>query len=212
MTPDLRLSGSIPGLLRRGSPVYWRDEDTPYVVTVQAGDVVLAAPGSSPCLGVEDDASNFTLDMGDPTGRYHALRYVWSHGRDLRWLQTESEACEAQLLAWSVLAVEEGYPPIRDILRPWSPAKSFASRFARVRHLRSDDPVTRLTEPVLGVTWPPRGWVAQLPHEPFAHRGEAETLEAAMAAADAVALAACFALQNPDGSYTLPSLLRGARG
>lgn len=88
MTPTLTLPGSIPGLLRRGSPVFWRDEETPYVVcwvgpwpdsdSVEDGAIVLAAPCSIPTLGIEDNFTNFSLDLTDPTGRAHAAWWLMS--------------------------------------------------------------------------------------------------------------------------------------
>lgn len=79
------LPGNIPGLLRRGSPVIWRDEDTPWVVCYvwrvcdddpYGGENVLLAPCTTPCLGIEDSASNVALDLTDPTGRAHAAWWL----------------------------------------------------------------------------------------------------------------------------------------
>lgn len=87
---DLTLPGDLPGLLRRGSPVFWRDEITPFVVAwvgpwpgsdnVADGAIALVAPGSEPCLGMVVNAcSDLTLDLTDPTGRAHAVWWALRH-------------------------------------------------------------------------------------------------------------------------------------
>lgn len=102
----ITLPGSIPGLLRRGSPARWRDEDTPYVVLwygpwpddddVGNGAIVLAGPCSSPCLGVEDCASNFALDLTDPTGQVHAAWWALDHHSDL-WRAGDYDVTDSAL-------------------------------------------------------------------------------------------------------------------
>jgi len=85
--PIPTLSGSIPGLLRRGSPVFWRDEITPSVVAWVGpwpdrdrddGAIALVAPGSSPCIGLNCDISDLALDLSDATGRAHAAWWLGS--------------------------------------------------------------------------------------------------------------------------------------
>lgn len=82
----LAMPAYLPGLLRRGSPVFWRDEATPWTVTwigpwpdsdsTEDGAIVLAAPSSVPCLGIEDNWTNFVLDLTDATGRAHLAWWV----------------------------------------------------------------------------------------------------------------------------------------
>jgi len=86
---DLTLPGSIPGLLRRGSPVFWCDEETPYVVTwigpwpdsdPNGGAIALIAPGSEPCIGMCVNATaDLALDLFDATGRVHAAWWLAEH-------------------------------------------------------------------------------------------------------------------------------------
>jgi len=80
------LPGDIPGLLRRGSPVHWRDEQTPFVVAwigpwpdadLEDGAIVQAAPCGYGLISIEDTARNFALDLTDATGRAHAAAWGW---------------------------------------------------------------------------------------------------------------------------------------
>ena len=73
---DLTLPGDIPGLLRRGSPVFWRDEETPHVVLHADAVSVFAAPVSMPSIGVQDHPDAFALDLTDATGRFHAALWL----------------------------------------------------------------------------------------------------------------------------------------
>lgn len=90
---DKTLPGDIPGLLRRGSPVWWRDEETPYIVCYvwrvcdddsQGGENVLAAPCTAPCIGLEDCASNFAIDLTEKTGRVHAAWWALTHPNSVK--------------------------------------------------------------------------------------------------------------------------------
>lgn len=83
---DLTISGAIPGLLRQGSPVWWRDEVTPYTVTwvgpwpdsdsLEDGAIALIAPGASPCIGLDTNAEDLALDLTDATGRAHVAWWL----------------------------------------------------------------------------------------------------------------------------------------
>jgi len=84
------LPGDISGLLRRGSPVHWRDEQTPFVVAwvgpwpdadLDDGAIVQAAPCGYGLISVEDTARNFALDLTDRTGCAHAAAYAYATGR-----------------------------------------------------------------------------------------------------------------------------------
>lgn len=80
MTTDLTLPGSIPGLLRRGSPTVLPD-GARHVVEGMAG-VSAYVPG----LGggaVSIDA--LSLDLTDPTGRVHAAWWAGSEPGALAW-------------------------------------------------------------------------------------------------------------------------------
>lgn len=202
----LTLTGAIPGLLRRGSPVAWRDEETPFVVVLSRAwptpgpvdGVVLAAPAQELCLGVQDDPSNFTLDLSDPTGRYHALLWLRERGHDLRWAEDEAE-----VLAWSVLSVARGGGAIEDIIpiyvQPHPGTESFIRR----------DPDTAgpccvyLGTPTLnGWGW----WFKRGYYDLRTTASGPETGDLGRAAADRAALVAGYALRNEDGTLTLPPL------
>jgi len=84
------LPGDIPGLLRRGSPVLWRDEQTPWTVTwigpwpdsdtTDDGAIALIAPAAEPVIGMAVNAyADLVLDLSDPTGRAHAAAWAWKH-------------------------------------------------------------------------------------------------------------------------------------
>lgn len=79
---------TLPGLLRAGTGVRWRDEETRYVVTAppfpDADDAlwVIAAPCAGIPLGVQDDPSNFTLDLDNATTRAHLAWWILDRAAD----------------------------------------------------------------------------------------------------------------------------------
>ena len=82
MTDKTTLSGTIPGLLRRGSPIvcthdYWAGDEV--VAAGTRGTVVALDPleavwdGEESTGGLLDaDRADVALDLTDPTGRVHA--------------------------------------------------------------------------------------------------------------------------------------------
>lgn len=72
----LTLPGDIPGLLRRGSPVLFRDECSDWTVLCVDGDEVCAAPAGEVPLGLWEMSDDFALDLQDPTGRAHAAWFA----------------------------------------------------------------------------------------------------------------------------------------
>ncbi len=179
--PDLTLTGAIPGLLRRGSPVRVSlASDAVILGCYLFGRVVCQDGGLMDWYdigeGSEDVAPNeVALDLTDPTGRYHALLWLHERGCDLRWAENE-----ANVLAWLVLSVARGGEPIVGILaqrcfgnagcppgttlyyleREGDNAKAFYANVTR----KTDERPAKIAE----------------------------------------ALAARYALRNPDGSLTLP--------
>lgn len=201
---DLTLTGAIPGLLRRGSPAWWRDEETPYVVTISYRDAdhaewVVAAPCAGLPIGVQDDPSNFTLDLTDPTGRYHALLWLRERGHDLRWAEDEAE-----VLAWSVLSVARGGQPLTFIFAPW-----FTHAAGGCDDREMERPIVRrqfvnyIRAYHAGSQF--GGWSHTLSKFKV-HRHGPETGDAGKLAADTAALRSGYALRNADGSLTLPEL------
>ncbi len=101
MPADLTLPGTLPGLLRRGSPVVTAKD-----VRRRGGRTIpVGLPGLVISIGTDPwcfltggatgffEAQDLALDLTDPTGRAHAAWWAWADDRMLR----------AQLLdpAWS---------------------------------------------------------------------------------------------------------------
>ena len=226
------LTGAIPGLMRRGSPAWWRDEETPYIVTMTYADAdeavwMVGAPCLGIPIGVQDEPSNFVLDLTDPTGRYHALLWLRERGHDLRWAEDEAE-----VLAWSVLSVVRGGEPIVDLLDVWKETTEecdprYGRWFARAsvtgrgsqkswpssNHVPHD---TVLTVAILPTQFD--GHVAHAALGAYSSQGPTHAppfidppcllSDAATAQkhADSAALKARYALRNKDGTLTLPTL------
>lgn len=71
--------GATSGLLRKCSPVWFRDETTPWVVLDVQPHGVLIAPCSMPGISMVvdwDDISDLALDLGDETGRAHLSWWI----------------------------------------------------------------------------------------------------------------------------------------
>ena len=133
MSAPLTLPGSIPGLLRRGSPVFYRDEESSWTVLCIDDDEVCAAPAGEVPLGLWGMSDDFTLDLGAATGRAHAawwlagqfrptsllppecavwLGHSWAGGRS-RWVLGSGGEFAAQV--WYVLRTPAD--PISNMLR-----------------------------------------------------------------------------------------------
>lgn len=183
----MELTGDIPGLLRRCSPLIDpSDGERSVVVSVVEGIGVRCS--------VERDCRvesyNYTfrslcLDLSDPTGRFHARLWLLERGHDV------GSEDRAEVLAWSVLSVWRGGKPLRGVMLPWEP-NGLASMWMR-KCERGPEVFTYLS-----------GWrrgldgclVTSISYGPDAIKAEA----------DAATLALGWALTNPDGSLTLPPL------
>lgn len=199
-------NGAIPGLLRRGSPVTktWQGDEDEFT----AKGVVLerleddAAGERWSCWFFDERINRDTgfppdLDLTDPTGRYHALLWLRERGHDLRWAEDEPE-----VLAWSVLSVSRGAPPLKFILPQWTtPPEYYGMSAARCLKHYSDWLHVK-DEPFCRIGW--EFW-------PYGLRGP-ETGAEGRAAADRAALSAGYALRNDDGTLTLPELPEVTRG
>lgn len=84
---EVAVTGQIPGLLGRGSPVFFADYETPEVVVwveppkphAREDDrLALIAPAMNPCLGTETRTTELFLDLSDATGRNHAAMCLGS--------------------------------------------------------------------------------------------------------------------------------------
>lgn len=112
----LALTGSIPGLLRRGSPLIGGNGERAVVVSIETAITMYVAIRTTDPHPARQVAwygytqRSYTLDLTDPTGRYHALLWLKERGHDLAWAMEEPE-----VLAWSVLSVAGGgAPPTRE--------------------------------------------------------------------------------------------------
>lgn len=76
----ITLPGGLPGLLRRGSPVFWpayteltKDEMTQFVVIYASGALCLVSNFEATR---EVFSEYLSLDLNDPTGRQHAIWWL----------------------------------------------------------------------------------------------------------------------------------------
>lgn len=205
---DLRLTGAIQGLLRRGSPATYMANGQ-RVTVLHVGSVTMDVFDGSTDRRTQPPCEAVTLDLTDPTGRYHALLWLRERGHDLRWAEDEPD-----VLAWSILSVERSGGPCADVLHPWRMvAENDPDTGATwVRH-RAFDPKNRgggLWACDTLQVWREVGWENSLvpagPDCPWMWQRGPETGDAGKAAADRAALGAGYALRNEDGSLTLPDL------
>lgn len=82
MPANLTFPGDVPGLLRRGSPVFYRDEESWWTVLCIEGDEACAAPVGMVPLGAWGHLSDFALDLSDPTGQAHLAWWVGNQSAD----------------------------------------------------------------------------------------------------------------------------------
>lgn len=180
---DLTLTGAIPGLLRRGSPVRTANSRN------GVPDIVTHYPNGVHCMTVFEgltDQRLAALDLTDPTGRYHALLWLRERGHELRWAEDEAE-----VLAWSVLSVVRGGGPIIGILAVWTEgAPNSAANYVR-------ENVPESGHAGLLVWHKNALWMLD---KPCGQSPEDR------AASDRAALAAGYALRSDDGTLTLPPL------
>ncbi len=195
MSTNLTLTGAIDGLLMRGSPVWWRDEETPFVIVLPLAwpspgpveGVTLAAPAQELCLGVQDDRSNFTLDIAHPLGMATALHYLRERGHDLAWA-----ARWPDVVAWSVISVSRGGGLLRGVI---------------VGIAYMDGVGSALLEgggTVGGTVRRGDGWHAR--HPGGARSGPYDNMNAAEDAFEAAALSAGYAVLITEDTLTLPPL------
>ena len=109
------LTGKIPGLLRDCSPVildpsirdHYGGKSTGVAFAV--GNVAALVTFLEDCRPLPIPLEELTLDMFNPTGRFHAKLYLQEHGYDMR------DEDRADVLAWNVLSVWNGGKPLRYI-------------------------------------------------------------------------------------------------
>lgn len=146
--PDV-VRGDVPGLLCRGMPLRWRDEDTRFVATgavffdADDGPWAIATPCEGLPLGTQDHPSNFDVDWSDRAALYLCLAWLADRGHLCTWMlpTTHGGRVEAWdgLTAWEVSAivvarsvgrVGRGLGPVRDMLGPnvaWTASKTLRS-------------------------------------------------------------------------------------
>jgi len=203
----MELTGEIPGLLRRCSPLIDpSDGERSVVVSVVEGIGVRCS--------VERDCRvesyNYTfrslcLDLSDPTGRFHARLWLLEQGHDV------GNEDRAEVLAWSVLSVWRGGPAMPMVAGEWEYEGEGDSNGSWARYHRTHP--SHQAYPA-GCVWPENGgWRAWKPDIEklrsaltFGIPDSSEIGEAGKAACDARLLTLGWALTNPDGTLTLPPL------
>jgi hypothetical protein len=115
MTP-LVLTGAIPGLLRRGSPVRVQlASDTEIAGVHQYGRVMVQDGGLADIYGIGTDSEEVApeevrLDLTDPLGLHTAILWLRERGHNLRWADARPD-----VMTWSVLSVSRGGVPIQGV-------------------------------------------------------------------------------------------------
>ena len=138
LTPTL--PGSIPGLLRRGSPVFYRDEESSWTVLCIDGDEVCAAPVGEVPLGLWGMCDDFTLDLTDATGRAHAA--WWLAGA----LYPECPPTDGAAVAWQLFPGQQ-------------PSSGWWLRYCA----RGDSSGSTTVSPTFSGRWNPRMWSQHIP-------------------------------------------------
>lgn len=114
MSADLTLPGDIPGLLRRGSPVLYRDEESWWTVLYIEDDEACAAPVGEVPLGAWGHLSDFALDLSDPTGRAHAAWWlaeqVSGHPAQALWDGTPDGSGGSRFCVWRLRWRSQTWP------------------------------------------------------------------------------------------------------
>jgi len=190
------LRGDIPGLLQRGSLVTLDPKIRDHYGGRSSAIVFVAGSVAATVTFLEDyrplpiPLSELSLDLSDPTGRFHARLWLAERGHDV------GNEDRAEVLAWSVLSVWRGGKPLKGIAPAWVPQS--CGWWGRVAGL--------LEYALVGknggwATFPGRSYFPQ--HCPFRRdRGNTGGKEAA----DTALIADGWALTNDDGSLTLPPL------
>jgi hypothetical protein len=199
MTP-LVLTGAIPGLLRRGSPVSLpsggRDgpDGTVVLYLADSGEYATASLTAGPWVFYDRD--DLTLDLTNPLGLHTAVIWLRERGHEV------PATWPVEVVAWSVLSVSRGGEPINKRILTWW----LVNPMYPDRHFRS----------VVG-TDHNSGYASWYVNEnrwrwgfAFECGGLAQTEAEGKALADAAALAANYALTNADGTLTLPPLPEAA--
>ena len=198
----MELTGEIPGLLQRGSPVTRTNGVAGVVSLVYASGAVDVATADRT---VETESPGiYALDLGTRTGRFHAREWLTERGHDV------GNEDRAEVLAWSVLSVWRGGSPIRLVLGRWWQQDLTWRRDG----WRGMDKVTAAVGPTncCGIEWEILTWFPNSTSRDAGHYGRGfESIEAAKSACDAAALASRWALTNDDNSLTLPPLPGGAQ-
>ena len=194
----MQLTGDIPGLLRRCSPVY-------HTADPGRSMVVDYLDGEHAWVGHWERLSALRLDRSDPTGRFHARLWLAERGHDV------GNEDRAEVLAWSVLSVWRGGPAMPMVAGEWEYEGEGDSDGSWARYHRTHP--SHQAYPA-GCVWPEKGgWRTWKPDIEklrsaftFGIPDSSEIGEAGKAACDARLLTLGWALTNPDGTLTLPPL------
>lgn len=99
-----QLTGEIPGLLRRGSPVTCTSDCDGVVALVYTDGAIAVAISDREIEPSSPDI--YALDLTSRTGRFHAREWLAERGH---YVGSEDRA---EVLAWSVLSVWRGGKPL----------------------------------------------------------------------------------------------------
>ena len=183
-----QLTGEIPGLLRRGSPVTCTSDCDGVVALVYTNGAIAVAISDREIEPSSPDI--YALDLTSRTGRFHAREWLAEHGHDV------GSEDRAEVLAWSVLSVWRGGKPLKGITPAWAPQS--CGWWGRVAGMLEYALVGKSGS---WATFPGRTYFPL--HCSF--RRESRTV-GGKEGADAALIADGWALTNPDGSLTLPPL------
>lgn len=101
----MTLPGDIPGLLRRGSIVFYCESAPATVLVmreirpdVMGASIALDGQNVLPDRCVDAEFRHLALDLTDPTGRWHAALWARAARNDEPWSLPENDAVDLALL------------------------------------------------------------------------------------------------------------------
>lgn len=200
MTP-LPLTGKIPGLLRECSPVildpsirdHYGGKSTGVVFAV--GTVTALVTFLEDCRPLPIPLEELTLDMLNPTGRFHVRLYLQEQGYDV------GNEDRPDILSLSVQSVWQGGVPVVGMVGAWGPYGHYPGGNRCHRDPVVGEGYACVTTGEFAEWW--AGTNSRYLRGP-------ETEDTGKSACDAALLRLGYAVTNPDGTITFPPLPEGA--